>query len=122
MHWVYLLIASFLEICWLYCVKFLSKERLLSIDWQHFFASKENISALAPLLGYIGFGIGNVVFFAMAMRQIPASTAFAVWMGVAMVGARICDAVFFGQPVSLGQLFFMLLVVTGIVGLKWISG
>ncbi len=117
-HWLFLFIASCLEVCWIYCVKFLSKDKLLSIDWMHFFASRENILALAPLIGYVGFGIGNVVFFAMAMRHIPASTAFAVWMGMALVGTRACDAIFFGEAINLWQVFFMLLVVVGAIGLK----
>jgi quaternary ammonium compound-resistance protein SugE len=54
----------------------------------------------------------------MAMKQIPASTALAVWMGVTLVGVKLLDIGVFKESYSLYQFFYMALIVIGIVGLK----
>lgn len=73
---------------------------------------------LAPLLGYIAFGVGNIIFFSLAMRKIPPSTAFAVWLGVAMAFAKVIDITVFKQPFSMTQMLFILLILIGVVGLR----
>jgi quaternary ammonium compound-resistance protein SugE len=54
----------------------------------------------------------------MAMKQIPASTALAVWMGVALIGVKLVDISVFKEPYDLYQFFYMALIIIGIVGLK----
>ena len=71
-----------------------------------------------PVLGYVLFGIGNIIFFSMAMKKIPPSTAFAVWLGVAMAAAKLIDVTVFKQPYSFTQIFFILLILAGVLGLK----
>lgn len=118
MHWVYLLIASCFEVCWLYSLKFIDLKKIKSIPAKEYLASSETWLNILPLLGYVIFGIGNIFFFSMAMRKLPASTAFAVWLGVAMVAAKVIDITVFKEPYSGMQIFFILLILAGIIGLK----
>lgn len=118
MAWIYLIIASLFEICWTYSLKFLNFSRIKAISWMHFFSQKDNALALCPLLGYIVFGLCNIFFFSLAMKQIPAATALAVWMGITLIGVKILDISLFKQPYDLYQFIYMLLIIIGIVGLK----
>jgi quaternary ammonium compound-resistance protein SugE len=118
MAWIYLLIAAIFEICWTFSLKFLSIKKLKAIHWTAFWSQRENWSSLAPFAGYIIFGLGNIIFFSMAMKDIPASTALAVWMGLALVGVKLVDISYFKEPYNMYQFFFMALIVIGIVGLK----
>jgi len=80
---------------------------------------KEPWLALLPLLGYIVFGLCNVLAITKAMKTIPAGTAFAVWMGLALVATKIIDILYFKQPFNVQQLIFTAFVLVGIIGLKW---
>ncbi|MEM7104837.1 MAG: SMR family transporter [Bacteroidota bacterium] len=118
MHWIYLVFASIMEVCWIYSIKYLSISKIKQISWSEFFSSPEPFQTLLPLLGYIGFGIANIILFAMAMKGISASTAFGVWMGLALIGSKIIDVTYFGEPFSYKQIIFMGFILIGIIGLK----
>jgi|SRR5882757_4113024 len=118
MAWVYLVVASLFEIFWTFSLKFMNVKRLRTISWHSFFFRRENWEILAPFACYVIFGIGNVIFFSMAMKQIPASTALAVWMGLTLLGAKLAEIYFFKQPSDVYQFIYMSLILAGIVGLK----
>lgn len=118
MAWLYLFIASLFEIVWTFSLKFMDVKRFRGIRWREFFQHRENWAILAPFGGYVLFGVGNIIFFSMAMKEIPASTALAVWMGVSLIGVKLVDISFFKQPYDYYQFFYMALIMVGIVGLK----
>lgn len=118
MAWVYIFIAALMEIAWTFSLKFMDLKKVGTIRWSHFFSDKQSILLLLPLVGYIVFGLGNVYFFSMAMKQLPASVALAVWMGTALVGTIILEVLLLKQSWQLSQLFFMALILIGLIGLK----
>jgi quaternary ammonium compound-resistance protein SugE len=105
----------------MYSLKFIDKNRLSSIQWHEVFHSLEPWKALLPVLGYVLFGVGNVVFFSIAMKKIPVPIAFAIWMGLALVGSIIIDALWFKQHLNWLQILFVAFIGFGIVGLKIFS-
>ncbi len=116
--WVYLILASCIEVCWIYTLKVLDMKKIIHIrpaDLGH----KEPWLAILPLIGYIVFGLSNVIFFSIAMKSISPPTAFAVWMGLAMVLSKIVDILVFHEPYSIPQIAFTVVVLSGIIGLKW---
>jgi quaternary ammonium compound-resistance protein SugE len=52
------------------------------------------------------------------MKEIPASTALAVWMGTALVGVKLVEILFLKTPYDYWQFFYIGLILVGIVGLK----
>ncbi|HXC04140.1 MAG TPA: SMR family transporter [Bacteroidia bacterium] len=118
MAWIFLLIASVCEICWIYCLKYFKLKALLSFKFSLFFSSVDNLKLLIPGLGYVLFGVGNILFFSKAMKQIPASVAFASWMAVALVGVKLVDTFLLKESVSGISLLFIALILVGIIGLK----
>ncbi|HEV2809036.1 MAG TPA: SMR family transporter, partial [Acidimicrobiales bacterium] len=58
------------------------------------------------------------VMLALALRQLPLGTAYAVWVGIGAVGVTIAGMVYFGETASPARLFFIALVVAGVVGLR----
>ena len=117
MSWIYLIVASMFEICWTFCLKFMNVKKVRTIGWSSFFR-RENMEVLAPFAGYAVFGIGNIIFFSMAMKQIPASVALASWMGLTLIGIKIAEIYLFKQPSNFYQFIYMTLILIGIVGLK----
>lgn len=118
MSWIYLVVASLFEVAWTYSLKSLSLQKIRAVDWVHFHSQPAGLLPLVPLLGYVAFGVGNVVFLSLAMRQIPTATAYATWMALAVVGLRIIDSAVLKQPFSLQHLFYTSLIIIGVLGLR----
>ena len=56
-----------------------------------------------------------------AMRSIPVGTAYAVWTGIGAVGVAVLGMAIFGESRDLMRVICLLLIVSGIVGLKLVS-
>jgi quaternary ammonium compound-resistance protein SugE len=61
------------------------------------------------------------LFLWMAQKYIPIGTAYAIWTGIGATGTLLIGIIFFGDPASMGRLFFALLIIAGIIGLKFNS-
>jgi quaternary ammonium compound-resistance protein SugE len=74
---------------------------------------------------YIGPFIVSAVFsfwlLTEAMKSIPLGTAYAVWTGIGAMGTAILGILFFGDPATLGRVFFLFTLVGSIIGLKLAS-
>ncbi|MEV0393316.1 DMT family transporter [Polymorphospora rubra] len=55
---------------------------------------------------------------ALALRDIPIGTGYAVWVGIGAVGTATVGMVALGEPVTVARITCLLLVVAGVVGLK----
>jgi quaternary ammonium compound-resistance protein SugE len=55
---------------------------------------------------------------AMAARDLPIGTAYAVWTGIGAVGAALLGMMLFNESANLARLACIGLIVAGIVGLK----
>jgi len=53
-----------------------------------------------------------------ALQVLPVGTAYAVWTGIGAAGTVGAGILFFNEPVSTVRLFFVIVIVAGIVGLK----
>jgi len=66
-----------------------------------------------------------IVFVALlikALEVLPLGTAYAVWTGIGAVGSVTVGILVFGEPATAMRLFWIALVLAGIVGLKTASG
>ncbi len=101
MAWLILGVAVVTEIIW-----------ALSLKWAGTQGSWA-AGSVPVALSFVNMGL-----LALAMRGLPAGTAYAVWTGLGAVGVIACGALFFGEKVSPLQLGFMALTVVGVVGMK----
>lgn len=101
MAWIYLVIASFGEIF-----------GVMSINY--YIQQKSFLRLLAVILTF-GFGF---VFLALAMKEIPMGTAYAIWTGLGAAGAVIMGILFFKESAGWKRMVFLSLIITGAVGLK----
>ena len=101
MEWIYLVIAGGLEVFWSTCLKFSEGFTVLKFT----------------ILTVIGM-IFSFVFLSQATKVLPLGTAYAVWTGVGALGAVIAGIVLFHESVSPVRLFFVALLLIGIIGLK----
>ncbi|MFC0186091.1 quaternary ammonium compound-resistance protein SugE [Pseudarcicella hirudinis] len=118
MHWVYIFIAALFEAAWTFSLKFLKLSEIKQLRFDNFYKPDEGLQILLPLLGYILFGIGNIYFFSLAMKHMSIASAFAVWTAMSIILIKVAEMLFYGQKITLIEIFFMSLITVGIVGLK----
>ncbi|NCD69770.1 DMT family transporter [Mucilaginibacter agri] len=121
MAWIYLIIAAVFETAWTYSVKYLNFGNFKSLSWGNFYKTNTGLLVIAPLIGYIIFGIANVYFFSLAIKQLSTATAFAVWTAATLALLKLADVLWFKESISWIEVFFMLLIMTGILGLKFFA-
>ncbi|MFO1391989.1 MAG: quaternary ammonium compound efflux SMR transporter SugE [Agitococcus sp.] len=105
MAWIYLLIAGVLEVQWAVTMKY-----------------TEGFSKLWPSVFCVLGMAASVYFLALAQKTLPLGTSYAIWTGIGAVGAAICGMILFNEPRDIARILCILLIVTGILGLKFTSG
>ena len=104
MSWIYLFIAGLFEIGWAIGLKY-----------------TEGFTKPWPSVITIIGMILSFYFLSTALKSIPIGTAYAVWTGIGAVGTAILGIILFGESKELVRLFFILLIIIGIIGLKIFS-
>lgn len=56
-----------------------------------------------------------------ALQVLPVGTAYAAWTGIGAVGSVGAGIFLFGEPADAVRLFFVVVTVVGIIGLKFAS-
>ncbi|OPH49009.1 hypothetical protein BC351_37905 [Paenibacillus ferrarius] len=105
MAWLYLVIAGVFEVVWAISLKF-------SNGFTRLVPSSITIAGMAV----------SFYFLAVATKTLPIGTAYAAWTGIGAVGAIIIGTLFLDEPISLTRILFMILILVGILGLKFTSG
>ena len=102
--WVVLVVAGLFEVMWASGIKYVGVQRPL-------------IS-----LGVAAALVASMVGLWVATQKLPVGTAYAVWTGIGAVGAATVGIVVYGEPATAVRAVCILLIVSGIVGLKLFSG
>ncbi|MBK7499386.1 MAG: quaternary ammonium compound efflux SMR transporter SugE [Ignavibacteriales bacterium] len=104
MQWIILFIAGLFEVAWAIGLKY-----------------TEGFSKLWPSVFTIVCMIISMGLLAYAVKHLPIGTAYAIWTGIGAVGTAILGIILFNESKELVRIFFILLIVIGIVGLKLFS-
>lgn len=104
MAWLILGVAVVTEIIW-----------ALSLKWAAT-AGSMLASAVPIALSFVNMGL-----LALAMRGLPAGTAYAVWTGLGAVGVTIFGVILFGEKLNVAQMGFIALIIVGVVGTKFFA-
>lgn len=121
MRWLFLILASCCEIGWFYSIRYLNHLSFEQIYKFHFLDDENAIGVIIALIGYVLFGILNIIFFAKAIQKIPASVAFAVWTGFALLGSTMIDVFVLKEDITFTQELCVLCILVGIVGMKYLE-
>jgi quaternary ammonium compound-resistance protein SugE len=83
-------------------------------------ALKASHGLTRPLAATVGLAAAalSLLLLTLAMRQLPAGTAYAVWTGIGGVGVALFGILVFGDSASPARLLCIGLIVAGIIGLR----
>lgn len=96
--WLYVGLTSFFELVWLYGFNVAS-------SWWHWI--------FIVIFIFIDFH-----FLTKACEELPTGTVYAIFAGIGTVGTALMDVYIFGGSLSIGKIFFILILVVGVIGLN----
>lgn len=104
MSWFILIVAGLLEACWAVGLKF-----------------TEGFTRPIPSV-LVGAAIaGSMFLLAVALKALPVSVAYAVWVSIGILGAAIAQPLIFKEPLQPLQVLFLMTLVGSVIGLKLTS-
>jgi len=101
MWWFLVVIAAFFEIGWASGLKYAND----GLTW--------TLTVIAIIVSY-----GILI---IASTRLPTATVYAVFVGMGTLGTVAVDIIFFGAPVNIGVILFVLLLLVGVLGLKSVT-
>ncbi|TJZ56006.1 hypothetical protein FCH28_12145 [Streptomyces piniterrae] len=105
MAWILLAVAGLLEVGWSIGMKF-----------------TDGFTRLWPSV-FTGAGIVvSMLLLSYAARTLPIGTAYGVWVGIGAAGAAVVGMLVLGEPATAARIFFIVLLLVAVVGLKATSG
>ncbi|HMN23935.1 MAG: quaternary ammonium compound efflux SMR transporter SugE [Ignavibacteriaceae bacterium] len=105
MYWIILFIAGLFEVGWAIGLKY-----------------TEGFTKLLPSVLTVACMIISMGLLAYSIKHLPIGTAYAIWTGIGAVGTAVLGIILFSESKELIRIFFIFLIVVGIVGLKIFSG
>ncbi|MBD0860044.1 QacE family quaternary ammonium compound efflux SMR transporter [Gordonia sp. zg691] len=91
---------------------------VLEAVWATALGKSEGFTRLAPTLVFVAALAASMAGLAYAMRELPIGTAYAVWVGIGAVLTVVYAMATGEQSVSAVKVFFLLMIVGGVIGLK----
>jgi quaternary ammonium compound-resistance protein SugE len=76
-------------------------------------------SQLRPSLLVLVFIASSILLLSLSMRTLPASTAYAVWTGIGVLGAVLLEVGFLGGRLTVARGVLLLMLVVAVVGLRF---
>ncbi|WP_280457514.1 DMT family transporter [Nocardia carnea] len=90
----------------------------LEAVWATALGKTEGFSKWPPTVLFAVALIASMGGLAYAMRDLPIGTAYSVWVGIGAV-LTVAYAMATGEePVTIGKLVFLTMIISGVVGLK----
>ena len=99
--WLVLILAGLVEIVWAVGLKYTG-------NWTRFGPSAFVIVAY----------LVDLYLLSVAMRPLPAGTAYAVWVGIGTLGVAVYGIAMLGESASPSRLLCLGLILAGVIGLK----
>ncbi|MES2574904.1 MAG: multidrug efflux SMR transporter [Bacteroidota bacterium] len=107
MNWILLIIAGLFEVTFASCL-----------------GKAKETTGSEMYLWYAGFLISLTISMTLlikATQTLPIGTAYAVWTGIGAVGTVLMGIFIFKEPASFWRVFFIITLISSIIGLKWVS-
>jgi quaternary ammonium compound-resistance protein SugE len=105
MAWYLLVLAGVFEIAW-----------AIGLEYS------DGLSRPLPAAATVVALIVSMALLAIAVRDLPIGTAYAVWTGIGAAGTVVLGIALFDESMAPMRLLFLGAIVVGVVGLHAVSG
>lgn len=100
-HWVKVFVAAFLEIFW-----------VIGLTHSYDFWTWTGTVICIIISNYL---------MITAAQVLPAGTVYAIFVGLGTAGTVVADILFFGDPFKFEKIILILVLLTGVIGLKLVT-
>ncbi len=94
---------------------------LFEIGWAIGLKYTDGFTRPLPTALTLASMVVSIVLLGLAVKTLPMGTAYAVWTGIGTVGTVFLGILLFAEPVTAIRLGCIALIVTGILGLKFVA-
>lgn len=101
MAWIYLFVAGLFEIVWAVALKY-----------------SEGFTRLWPAVTVVVAMAASILLLSLALKVLPLGIAYPIWTGIGAAGAVIPGILLFHESRDVLKILFILMIVTGIIGLR----
>ena len=101
MAWSLVIAAGILEVAFALCLKY-----------------SNGFTKIWPSIGVCIFGGLSFLMLTIALKTLAVGTAYAVWTGLGAAGTVLVGMLFLSEPVTAGRIVAVVLVLSGIIGLR----
>lgn len=88
--------------------------------WAVALSRSEGFSQVAPTIVFVVALALSMFGLAYAVRTLPLSVSYAVWVGIGVVGTVVYGLVSGTEPFSLAKVLLLAMLVGSIAGLKFV--
>jgi len=99
--WALIVLAGLMETVWALGLKY-----------------SDGFSKFWPTVLTITTALASFWLLSVAMKSLPVGTAYAVWVGIGVLGTVIFGVVLLGEPVNALRIIGIALLLAGIIALK----
>jgi len=100
-YWMAVLIATIFEVIWVIGLKYSTN----IMEW----------------IGTIICILLTFVLLTFANKKLPIGTTYTVFTGIGTIGTLLADVIFFNQEITLLKIFFIVMLIVGVIGLKIVT-
>ncbi|WP_426753921.1 DMT family transporter [Myxococcus sp. Y35] len=101
MAWILLVVAGCLEIAWALALK-----------------QADGLTRFWPSVVGLSLAMVSLVLLALALKELPVGTAYAVWVGLGVCGVAVFGMIVLGEQVSAARIVFLMMIGVGVAGLR----
>jgi quaternary ammonium compound-resistance protein SugE len=102
--WLILFIAGLFETAWAISMKY-----------------SNGFSKFLPSVLTVFFALVSMGLLAYSLKTLPVGSAYAVWTGIGAIGTAILGIILFNDSKDFIRIFFIILIIAGIIGLRFFS-
>jgi quaternary ammonium compound-resistance protein SugE len=100
---------------------YLSLAGIFEIGFTTFLKLSDGLRRIGYTLAFVAAAAMSFWLLTLSLDAIPLGTAYAVWTGIGAFGTAVVGMLYFRDPVTIGRVFFMIVLIAAIVGLKIFS-
>ncbi|MFY1112339.1 MAG: quaternary ammonium compound efflux SMR transporter SugE [Methanosarcinaceae archaeon] len=104
MEWLILFIAGIFEAAWAIGLKY-----------------TEGFTRFYPSVFTVACMLLSFYFLAQALKTLPIGTGYAVWTGIGILGTTVLGILLFNESCDIGKLLCIMLIFSGVMGLKFLT-
>lgn len=94
---------------------------IFEVVWAYFLKQSDGLTKILPTILFVATLAISMILLALSVKVIPIGIAYPIWTGIGAVGSVIIGIIFFGEALTLLGSIFLMMIIGGVIGLKFFA-